>query len=99
MASICDGGCRPYPYVLFEEPLCSLVGFRGSSTSLPGGKGLPLVGKPDVALDRGEADVEEAGGLGLGDATLLDSLDYLLAQVFGVGFHHSMIAPGSSVLI
>jgi hypothetical protein len=66
--SLRRGSRRPFPYVLFEEPLCGLVGFGGSSTSFPpGGKRLSLVGKPDVALDGGEADAKEVGGLGLGD--------------------------------
>src|SRR5918998_1058133 len=43
-APICDGGCRPFPYVLFKEPLCGLVSFGRSSTTLPGGKGLSLAG-------------------------------------------------------
>ena len=66
----------------------------GASTSLPGGKGLSLVGKPDVALDRGEADAEEPSGLGVGHSALVDSLDYLLAEVFGVSLHPSTIACG-----
>jgi len=39
-------------------------------------------GSPRVALDRREADGEEASVLGLGDAALLDGLDYLLAEIF-----------------
>jgi hypothetical protein len=41
--------------------------------------GLP---PPFVTLERGEADTEEAGGLGLRGAVLLYGLDYFLAQVF-----------------
>jgi hypothetical protein len=64
---------------LFEELLGGLVGFGASSASLPEGKGLSLAGESGVALDRGEADAEEAGGVELGHAALVDGLDYLLA--------------------
>jgi len=33
-------------------------------------------------LELGEADIEEAGGLGLGGTVLLYGLDYFLAQLF-----------------
>jgi hypothetical protein len=36
--------------------------------------------------------------MGLGHAALVDGLDYLSSEVFGVGFHPSMIVRGSSVL-
>ncbi len=78
MAPVCDGSRRPFAYVFFEKLLGRLVGFGGSSTSLAGGEGLSPAGEPGVALDRGEADAEEAGGLGLGHSTL-DGLNYLLA--------------------
>ncbi len=35
----------------------------------------------------------------LGHSALVDGLDYLPSEIFGVGFHQSMIACGSSVLI
>jgi hypothetical protein len=38
------------------------------------------------------------GGLGLGGPTFEGS-HYLLAEVFGVGFHSYMISPGSRFLI
>jgi hypothetical protein len=98
VAPLFDGGRRSVAYVLFEELLYGVVGFGGSSTSLPRGKGLSLIGKPDVALDRGEADAEEAGSMGLGHAALVDGLDYLSSEVFGVGFHPPMIVRGSSIL-
>jgi hypothetical protein len=59
-----------------------LVCYGGSATSLSGGKGLSFSGECGVTLDRGEANAEEAGGLGLGGAALLYGLDYFLAQIF-----------------
>jgi hypothetical protein len=35
----------------------------------------------------------------LGHSALVDGLDYLPSEIFGVGFHRFMIACGSSVLI
>src|SRR5215212_3697005 len=64
---------------LLKELARRLVRYGGPSASLPWGKRLPSVGEFGVTLDRGEADGEQAGGLGLGRATLLDSLDYFLA--------------------
>jgi hypothetical protein len=78
-APVCGGGCRPSAYVLFEKLPCSLVGFGGSSTSFSGGERLSLIGKPDAALDLGEADAKETGGLGLGHPALLNGLNYLAA--------------------
>jgi hypothetical protein len=50
---------------------------------LPSGcKSLSSAGKSGVTLEVGEADIEEAGGLGLGGAVLLYGLDYFLAQLF-----------------
>jgi hypothetical protein len=77
VAPLFDGGRRSVSYVFFEELLYGVVGFGGSSTSLPRGKELSLIGKPNVAPDRGEADAKEAGSLRLGHAALLDGLDYL----------------------
>ena len=79
VTSVCDGGRRPCAYVLFEKLLGRLLGFRRSSTSLPGAERLSLAGESGVALDRGEADAKESSGLGRGHAALLDGLDYLLA--------------------
>ena len=78
-APVCDGGCRPPANVIFEKLRGRLGGFGGSSTSLPGGKRLSLAGESGVALDRGEADAKEAGGLSLGHPALLDGLNYLAA--------------------
>ena len=75
-----DGGCRAFPYGLFEEPLCGLVCYGRSSTTLSGGKGLSLASESGVALDRGEADAEEAGSLGLGHDALVDGLDFFLLR-------------------
>jgi hypothetical protein len=80
VAPVCDGSSRSLAYIFLKEPLRSLVGFRGSSTSLSGSERLSPVGESDVAFDRGEADAKEAGGLGLGHTTL-DSLNYLLTQI------------------
>src|SRR5829696_2501846 len=91
VASLADGGCGSRAYILLEELPCELVRFGGSSASLPWGKGLSSRSESGVALDRGEADAEKAGCLGLGRAVLLECLDYLLSQVFGVGSHHPMI--------
>ena len=66
-------------YVLLEELPRSVIRLGGSSASLPGGKGLSSRSESGVALDRGEDDGEQAGGLGLGRAVLLDRLDYLLS--------------------
>ena len=68
----------------------SLVGYGGSATSLPGGKTFSLAGESGVALDGGEADAEEAGGLGLGPSTL-DGLNSLLRQLFRIDSHSPMI--------
>jgi hypothetical protein len=57
-----------------------------------GGKRLPSVGESGVWLERGEADGEKAGGFGLGGATLLECLYYLLSEyVFRISFHRPMI--------
>src|SRR5215203_3699107 len=69
-APLANGGRGPVAYV---------VRYGGPSASFPWGKRLPSVGEFGVTLDRGEADGEKAGGLGLGRATLLDSFDYFLA--------------------
>jgi hypothetical protein len=45
-----------------------------------------------------ERAAEGTGGLGVGCPSL-ECFDYLLAQVFRVGFHPFMIAQGSTVLI
>src|SRR3990170_2094946 len=57
----------------------------GAGTLL-GGEGASLLGQLDVALDRGAAHPEGAGGLALGSAPA-EGFDDLLAQVFGVGVH------------
>jgi hypothetical protein len=79
VASLFDGGGGSCAYILLQELSCELVCFGRSSASLPGGKGLSSRSESDVALDRGEADGEQAGGLGLGCAALLDCFDYLLS--------------------
>ena len=69
-----------------------LVHLRGSAASLSWFEGGSSVGDPRVALDRGEADIEEAGGGGLGQASFLDGSYDPCAQILRVGLHDSMIA-------
>ena len=66
----------------FMSWLSSFLTFSSTFGALPGlylGASSPT-GHPSVALDRGEAYVEEAGSLSLWHATLYSS-DYLVAQV------------------
>jgi hypothetical protein len=77
--------------VFFEQPLGGSICFGGSSATLPGSKGLSFRGELGVTLDRGEADAEQASGLGFRCPTLLYGLNYFLAQVFRISFHVSMI--------
>lgn len=49
---------------------------------------------PEVALHRGEADIEGAGGFALTPASLLGGVDDLLPEVFGVSVHTSMVLQG-----
>ena len=60
-ASLKDGGCRALLYVLFEKLLRGLVHLRGPATSLSRFERGSSDSDPRVALDRGEADVKEAG--------------------------------------
>src|SRR5215217_6005592 len=74
-----NGGCGSVAYVLLEELRGGVVCYGGSAASLPGRKGLSPRSESAIALDRGETDGEQARGLGLGGAALLERLDYLLA--------------------
>ena len=96
-APVGDGGRRAFLYVFFEEFLGSLVYFRGAPGSLPRSQGTPLLSYPNVAVDRGEAYTEEASGPSSGCPAFY-RFDYLAAEVFRVGSHPPMIAPGSIVL-
>jgi hypothetical protein len=79
MASVFDASGGSIEYMVLKELPRSVVCYGGSSTPLPGTESLSSRGEPGVALDRGEAYAEEASGLGLGGAALLDGLDYLQA--------------------
>jgi hypothetical protein len=56
---------------------------------MAGGEGVSLSDTPSVSLDRGEAHVEKASRLGFGHASLYGG-DYLLTEIFGIGFHPPM---------
>ena len=92
-----DGGRQAFPYVFFEELLGSLIYLRGAPESLPRGQGTPFLGHPSVALDPGEAHAEEASGSTV-EVPRSMAFGYLAAEVFGVGSHPPVIAPGSIVL-
>src|SRR5215212_1203107 len=96
--SFADGGARALLYVLFEKGSGFLVRLGGPSGALFGREGVSLSDPPSVSLDRGEAHVEGAGSLSFGHASLYGS-DYLLAEVFGIGSHPSMIAYGSNFML
>jgi len=98
-ASLADGGAWALLYILFEEDCGFLVCLAGSSGALSGFKRASFSSHPRVALDRGEAYVEEASYLSFGHTPLSNSGDYLLAEVFGVGSHLSMIAYGSNFML
>src|ERR671916_187712 len=97
-ASFADGGARALLYILFEKGSGFLVRLAGSSRALSWREGVSLSDPPSVSLERGEAHVEGAGRLSFGHASLYGS-DYLLAEVFGVGSHPSMIACGSKFML
>jgi hypothetical protein len=78
-ASLRDGRGRALLHVLQEHS-----GFRlpcGAARALLGPEGVSPTGGPRVALYRGEAHVEQAGGLSFWH-TPLYSGDYLLSEVF-----------------
>src|SRR5215213_3298103 len=93
-ASLSDGGGRTFLYIPFEEELAFLAYLVGPSGALSGLERPPFSGGSRVALDRGEAHVEEAGRLSFWHAPLYGA-NYLLAEVFRVGSHPIMIACGS----
>ena len=80
-ASLADGGGRTFLYVPFEKELAFLAYLVGPSRALSGLERPPFSGGSRVALDRGEAHVEQAGRLGFGHAPLYDA-NYLLAEIF-----------------
>jgi hypothetical protein len=80
--------------------------FSSSFGGLPRSPSSAARGSPSLcrallgqALERGEANVEQAGSLGLGGPPTIEGGHYLLAEVFGVGFHPYMISSGSTFLI
>lgn len=95
--SVGDGGRGALSYVLLEKPLFILAHLRRSPRAFSRFEGLSPLGDPGVALHRGEAHIEQSSGLGFGDIAF-EGLNYLLAQIFGIGFHVSMIAHGSRIL-
>lgn len=97
-ASLFDGGRRATLYVLFEESTGVLVELLRPSGGLLRSERFSPSYCPRVALERGKTDAEQVGSLGFGDPTL-ESGDYLLAEVFGVGFHPHMFSSGSRFLI
>jgi hypothetical protein len=96
--SLADGGTWTLLYVLFEKELGFLVNLAGPSRALFRLKGVSLTDPSSVALHRGEAHVEGASRLGFGHTPLYGG-DYLLAEVFGVGSHTSMIAYRSGFML
>jgi len=96
--SLADGGSWTLLNVLFEEDSGFFVHLAGSSRAFFGREGASLADGPSVSLDRGEAHVEGASCLSLGH-TPLYSGDYLLAQIFGIGSHSSMIAYRSTFML
>ena len=94
MASLLNSGRRAFLYVLLEESTGVLFELRRSAEALLRREGVPLSCLPRVALDRGETNVEQVGSLSFGGPTF-ESGHYLLAEVFGVGFHPYMFSPES----
>src|SRR5215213_4840713 len=97
-ASLSDGGGRTFLYIPFEEELAFLAYLVGPSGALSGLERPPFSGGSRVALDRGEAHVEEAGRLSFWHAPLYGA-NYLLAEIFRVGSHPIMIACGSIFML
>jgi hypothetical protein len=96
--SLSDGGGRALLYVPFEEDCGFLAYLVGPSGTLSGLKRVSFPGGSGVALDRGEAHVEGASSLSFGHATFYGG-NYLLTEVFRVGFHSPMIAHRSIFML
>ena len=77
--------------------LGSLIYLWGPAACLVWFEGVCSASDPHLALERGEAHIEEASGPSLG-CPVFYSFDYLGAEVFRVGSHSPMIAPGSILL-
>src|SRR5215212_9925725 len=65
-----NGGVGAPAHILFEQPLDDSVRLRRPPAALARGERLLVGREPAVALDRGRADAESAGGFGLGHAAL-----------------------------
>src|SRR5215210_7591962 len=85
--------------VLRKQPPYGVVALRRSARRLPRSQRDPIALHPGEALHRGEAHPEEVGGLALGHGALLEGIDYLASEIFGVGFHVCMISCGSRFLL
>src|SRR5215218_3303331 len=82
-----------------KQPPYGVVALRRSARRLPRSQRDPIALHPGEALHRGEAHPEEVGGLALGHGALLEGIDYLASEIFGVGFHVCMISCGSRFLL
>jgi hypothetical protein len=80
-APLADGGGWALLYILLKEGLGVFVYLAGPSRALFGREGISSSDAPSVALDRGEAHVEQASSLGFWHTPLYGG-DYLLAEVF-----------------
>ena len=98
VTSLADGGSWTLLYILFEKDSSFLVCLAWSSRALSGLKRASLSSHPRVALNRGEAYIEQARRLSFGHTSLYGS-NYLLAEIFGVGSHPLMIAYGSNFML
>jgi hypothetical protein len=76
-----------------KEPLALLIDLRAQAGRLLRSERPPLVCHTDVTFDRREADTQGWRYLAFAHAPA-DGLDYLPSQVFGVGFHPSMVPDG-----
>ena len=97
-ASLSDGGGRAFLYTPVEKESTFLAYLVGPSGALSGLERPPFSSGSRVALDRGEAQVEQAGRLSFSHAPLYGA-NYLLAEVFRVGSHPLMIACGSIFML
>jgi hypothetical protein len=92
-----ERGSRTLLHVGLQEPPGTPVHLWAGAGTFLRGERFSLIGHPRVSLNRGEAHPEIAGGLALARSST-QGLDYLLAQVFGVGVHGPMMSDGSSTL-
>src|SRR5215208_6683359 len=81
--------------ILHEELLDPLVDLGRFARCLARLQRLSPLGLGGVTLDGGDPDAEGAGRLGFGHSPLYGIHD-LLTEVYGVGFHRSMMPPSSS---